>query len=102
MIFTTLCVTMYSGGEDCSYSYIAVPEHQLLSIHAYLNGYDGVYSEDGSKSLIGFVYPYNKNVYVLEGVHESHVNHEKKHVICGLEYERHGTNHPQCKGHFRV
>lgn len=100
MIFATLCVTMYSGGTDCSYSYIEVPEHQLLSIYAYLN--DRVYSEDDSRSLIGFVYPYSKSVYILEDVHESHMEHEKKHVICQLEYDRHGTNHPWCKGHFKI
>ena len=101
MIFATLCVTLYSGGEDCSYLYTEVQQEQLLVMHASAGGDTQKYM-DGNQTLAGFVYATDKKMFILPDLHESYINHEKKHVICQLEYERHGVNDPFCKGHFRV
>lgn len=94
MLFSTLCVMLYSGGEDCSYQWTQISDPILNERY-----YDktGLTTED---KLLAFTHHPAKQVEFGPGVAGDIIVHEIKHVICALEYERHGVNHPDCRDHF--
>jgi hypothetical protein len=95
MIFSVMCVSLWSGGEDCSYLYTNAPYSQVLTMW---------YSAGGSEPehyLYGFTYHEDKKIYMTSGFSAVDIGHEAKHVICNLEYEKSGgINHSNCTGHF--
>lgn len=98
MIFSTLCVAMYSGGLDCSYEWTQVPDPVLMEGYREAGGTKPFIKEQ----LVGFTDFQNRQVWFGEPVHYNAIQHEIKHVICHLEWEKHGVDHPKCKGHFAM
>jgi hypothetical protein len=98
MIFSTLCVVMYSGGIDCSYEWTEVPQPVLMKGYREAGGTKPYTSE----KLLGFVDMDEKKLWLNWPAYGHTITHEIKHAVCHLELERHGVNHPKCKGHFGI
>lgn len=96
IIMSTLCVVMYSGGTDCSYEWAEAPKDTVLDVYYAVGGKDMK-----ERQLLAFTDMDNRQVWFAYPIPHHAIMHEIKHVICHLEYERHGVNHPDCKGHFR-
>lgn len=99
MIFSVLCLTLYSGGEDCSYTWTQIPQDQLLVMY-YSAGGTNKYTD--FYPLQGFTSYDDKKIYFNEGVGFNVIEHEIKHGTCHLEYEKSGVEHPYCDGHFEI
>lgn len=95
---TTLCVVLYSGGTDCSFSFVEMAPNDLED--QWWKGSDIPPPVTG---MGGFVNYSSKTMYLNENDHSiDHVLHEIKHVVCYLEWEKSGVEHPNCTGHFRL
>jgi hypothetical protein len=97
MIFSALCVTLYSGGSDCSYQWVQVSDDVLME---QWEAAGGKVPYPASQQLAGFMDPNDKKVWFGSPALYHVIAHEIKHVICQLELDKSGVNHPKCKGHF--
>lgn len=92
MILIPFCIVLWSGGEDCSYSFIEVSPRVLSETWE---------AESGKKTpltgLAAFVDHDAKIVYFNQYDDSMDtVIHEIKHIKCYAHYQELGVNHPNC------
>jgi hypothetical protein len=91
MIFFTMCVSLWSGGEDCSYLYTVAPQEQVIIM------YDSAGSRDfEGNQLGGFTTHDDKKIYMSDTATPIDFGHEAKHVVCWAEFQKVWENHVNC------
>lgn len=103
-LMSSICLTLFSGGTDCSYDIIIVDNDTLVEQYQRHGGMMD-FNVEGNH-LYAFASSNTRTMWfdseMLNGEDiDSHVRHEMKHAICHLEFlKTDGVNHPRCVGHF--
>ena len=95
-VFTKMCIVLLSGGTDCDYEWVVLPQDVLEKTH---RGLGGVLEE--GHTLLAMHSPYEKRLY-FSAIHADtdEVIHEIRHAQCYEYYELMGEDHNSCTDHF--
>jgi len=81
-LFFTLCV-MYSGGEDCSYTWAVLPDIVFDEIY-------NIYKDNEkfeTKDVMGFTVASERSIFARDSTDVAYVlAHEAKHALCNVEF----------------
>lgn len=98
MYIFQLCIVLFAGGEDCSYSYVLTTADTVAQFYHFAGGKLAEHQR-----LLGFVDHNDKRVYLTHDSTMHTILHEIKHVKCDIHFETTGEVHPDCwtpSGHF--